>query len=61
VATLIVLAVLLMVLSILSFFVSVSKKKMSFIYTALILFGCCVVLAIFTLSKFIWGHATVSW
>ena len=53
---LVVACILLLVVSVMAFLASVSKKKMSLIYTALILFVLCVALSAFTIYRFLWAH-----
>jgi hypothetical protein len=56
-STLVILSMLLLILSLVSFLVSVSKKNMKLIYLALILFFCCVALSGYTIYKFIGTEA----
>lgn len=56
VTSLAILAGLLLVLSVLSFLLSVSKKVMPLLYVALILFVCCVILSAYTIYLFVGEH-----
>lgn len=56
ITSLAILAGLLLVLSVLSFLLSVSKKVMSLLYLALVLFGCCVLLSAYTIYLFVGQH-----
>ncbi|MBL7718224.1 MAG: hypothetical protein JNL72_05250 [Flavipsychrobacter sp.] len=48
-------AALLLLLSVLSFFISVSRKKMGWIYAALLLFLLCIGLSLYILFRFLWS------
>lgn len=52
--TQLILAGILLILSVISFLFSVSKKKMGMMYLALILFFCCVGLSVYTIYQFAW-------
>lgn len=53
--TLLILSGALLVLSVISFLFSVSKKRMGMMYLSLILFFCCVGLSIYTIYQFAWA------